>query len=302
MVSIQVAGEALVDIVNSVAHPGGSPLNVAVGLGRLGHEVTLTTDLGTDEHGELIAEHLRSSGVQLADGSRSAVPTSTATVVLDSSSNASYEFELNCTLAQLQASGAQLLHTGSIAAFRSPSAQRMIEIFSAAPPSQLRSYDPNLRPVLVEDRAESIRNIQTLCSLSHVVKLSDEDAMWLYPGWDTDRVLEHLLQLGASLAVMTFGARGAEARTRTCEVMVPSLSVATVDTVGAGDAFMAGLLHALMTSRLAQQLIAGQELDRAELEAALQVAAACAGMTVARTGANPPTLSELNEFMAVAGG
>ena len=102
MVSIQVAGEALVDIVNSVAHPGGSPLNVAVGLGRLGHEVTLVTDLGTDEHGEQIAEHLRGSKVQLAEGSQADAPTSTATVVLDSSSNAKYEFDLNCALQHLR--------------------------------------------------------------------------------------------------------------------------------------------------------------------------------------------------------
>ena len=301
MVSIQVAGEALVDIVNSVAHPGGSPLNVAVGLGRLGHEVTLATDLGTDEHGELIAEHLRGSKVQLAEGSQSDAPTSTATVVLDSSSNAKYEFDLNCALQHLRASDAKLLHTGSIAAFRSPSAEKILEVFAASPQGQLRSYDPNLRPALVEDRAQALGTIEKLCSLSHVVKLSDEDAMWLYPGWDTDRVLEHILGLGASLAVMTFGPRGAEAHTRGCEVAVPSLSVATVDTVGAGDAFMAGLLHAIFASDLAQSLINGSKIDRAELEAALQIAAACAGMTVARTGANPPSLSELDEFMAAAG-
>jgi len=301
MVSIQVAGEALVDIVNSVAHPGGSPLNVAVGLGRLGHEVTLTTDLGTDEHGQLIADHLQGSGVELAEGSQSEAPTSTATVVLDESANASYEFELNCSLGKLAASEASLLHTGSIAAFRSPSAQKLIDLFLAAPPHQLRSYDPNLRPALVGDRAKAVSHIEKLSSLSHVVKLSDEDSMWLYPGWDTDRVLEHLLDLGASLAVMTFGARGAEARTRNCEVVVPSLSVATADTVGAGDAFMAGLLHGIVDGPLAQNLRDGSTLDRAELETALQIAAACAGMTVARTGANPPTLSELNEFMAGAG-
>ncbi|KSU65239.1 hypothetical protein AS038_12960 [Arthrobacter sp. NIO-1057] len=298
MVSIQVAGEALVDIYNSQAHPGGSPLNVAVGLGRLGHEVELSTEVGSDEHGQLIVEHLKASGVKLSEGSVSQSPTSTATVVLDGCANASYEFELNCTMGQLALSDAQLLHTGSIAAFRSPSAAQIIELFAASPADQLRSYDPNLRPALVENRAQSIDNIEKLCSLAHVVKLSDEDAMWLYPGWDTDRVLEHLLNLGASLAVMTFGARGCEARTRHCEVAVASRSVRTVDTIGAGDAFMAGLLHAIATGDLAQNLLAGDRLDRVQLEQALELATACAGMTVARAGANPPTLEELQSFMA----
>lgn len=301
MVSFHVAGEALVDIVDSVAHPGGSPLNVAVGLGRLGRDVTLSTDIGADKYGELIEDHLRDSGVQLAAAASVAEPTSTATVTLDAASNASYEFELHCALEQLEPSDAELLHTGSIAAFRSPSAQKLIEVFSTAAQDQLKSYDPNLRPALVDDRNAAISHIEKLCSLAHVVKLSDEDALWLYPGWDTDRVLERILDLGASLAVMTFGAHGAQAMTREHEIVVPAFSVTTVDTVGAGDAFMAGLLHALFEGSLAQDLLDGKTLDRTELERALEIAAACAGMTVARTGANPPTLSELNEFLLSVG-
>ncbi|MGH3653523.1 carbohydrate kinase family protein [Glutamicibacter sp.] len=298
MVTIQVAGEALVDIVDGVAHPGGSPMNVAVGLGRLGHEVLLQTDIGDDEHGRLIAEHVAASGVQLAAGSHTDAQTSSATVVLDESGDANYEFQLNCKLQSMASTQATLFHSGSVAAFQGPSAARIHEAFEASPPGQILSFDPNLRPELVADRAESVKQIEKLAGLADVVKLSDEDALWLYPGWDTNRILEHFLDRGASLAIITFGARGAEARTRQSEVMVPSISVRTVDTVGAGDAFMAGLLHAILDSSLAKSLRDGTELDSVELEKVMQIASVCAGITVSRAGANPPTLDELNHFLS----
>lgn len=298
MVTIQVAGEALVDIVDGVAHPGGSPMNVAVGLGRLGHDVLLQTDIGDDEHGRLIAEHVAASGVQLAAGSHTDAQTSSATVVLDESGDANYEFQLNCTLQSMASTQAALFHSGSVAAFQGPSAARIHEAFEASPAGQILSFDPNLRPELVEDRAESVKQIEKLAGLADIVKLSDEDALWLYPGWDADRILAHFLDRGASLAVITFGARGAEARTKHTEVMVPSISVRTEDTVGAGDAFMAGLLHAILDSSLAQSLRDGTELDSAELEKVMQIASVCAGITVSRAGANPPTLDELNQFLS----
>ncbi|MGZ2223610.1 carbohydrate kinase family protein [Glutamicibacter nicotianae] len=300
MVTIQVAGEALVDIVDGVAHPGGSPMNVAVGLGRLGHNVLLQTDIGEDEHGRLITEHVAASGVQLAAGSHTDARTSSATVVLDESGDANYEFQLNCELQNMASTEAELFHSGSIAAFQGPSAARIHEAFQSSPAGQILSFDPNLRPALVENRADAVKQIEKLAGLADIVKLSDEDALWLYPGWDTDRILEHFLARGASLAVITFGARGAEARTAHSEVMVPSVSVRTVDTVGAGDAFMSGLLHSILESSLAQSLRDGTELDSLELEKVMKIAAACAGITVSRAGANPPTLEELNQFLAAA--
>lgn len=301
MVTIQVAGEALVDIVQGVAHPGGSPMNVAVGLGRLGHDVLLQTDIGDDEHGRLIAEHVRASGVRLAAGSSTAAPTSSATVVLNETGDANYDFKLNCELQDMESTEAALFHSGSIAAFEGPSAERIREAFENSPEGQLLSFDPNLRPALVQDRAAATKRIEKMCGLADIVKLSDEDALWLYPGWDTARILEHILDRGASLAVITFGARGAEARTAHSQVTAPSVSVRTVDTVGAGDAFMSGLLHAILDSSLAQSLRDGSALDRADLAKVMQIAAACAGITVSRAGANPPTLDDLDSFLAAAG-
>ncbi len=298
MVSIQVAGEALVDIVNGLAYPGGSPLNVAVGLGRLGHEVTLQTGIGGDEHGRAIIEHLKASDVLLGPDSVTESATSTATVSLDSTGQATYDFQLDWNLESVVPTDAQILHIGSIAAFAEPGCSRIHEVFAASPAHQLRSYDPNLRPALVDKRRAVIFRIEKLCALSHVVKLSDEDALWLYPGWDTARVLGHLLARGAKLAVMTFGVRGCEARTDQLEVSMPSLQVSVADTVGAGDAFMSGLLHAIGNGPLLQALVSNENLDEAALESALRTASLSAALTVQKIGANPPTLVELESCLS----
>ncbi|QRQ78007.1 carbohydrate kinase family protein [Glutamicibacter protophormiae] len=298
MASIQVAGEALVDIVNGLAYPGGSPLNVAVGLGRLGHEVTLQTGIGGDEHGRAIIEHLHASDVRLAADSVTEAATSTATVTLDPSGQAAYDFKLDWKLESVVPTDAQVLHTGSIAAFTEPGFSQIHEVFANSPAHQLRSYDPNLRPALVDKRRAALTRIETLCALSHVVKLSDEDALWLYPGWDTARVLEHILARGAKLAVMTFGVRGCEARTDQLEVSVPSLQVSVADTVGAGDAFMSGLLHAISNGPLLQALVSNEKLDEDDVESALRTASLSAALTVQKIGANPPTLLELESCLS----
>ncbi len=298
MATFQVVGEALVDIVNSVAHPGGSPLNVAVGLGRLGHEVTLQTGIGDDENGRKIIEHLTESHVSLAQRCVSEEATGSATVNLGDYGDATYEFDLNWSLDSLETTDAQFLHTGSIAAFSKQSASRIQELFTASPAHQLRSFDPNLRPALAEKRRIVISRLEKFYALSHVVKLSHEDALWLYPGWDTARVLGHILDFGAKIAVMTFGVQGAELRTDRHEVALPSLAVHVADTVGAGDAFMSGLLHAIASGPLHSALLDDAPMHEADLETAVQIATASAALTVQRTGANPPSLEELTGLMA----
>ena len=297
MASIQVAGEALIDLVNSSAHPGGSPMNVAVGLGRLGHEVSLQTGIGDDAYGRLITDHVAESNVVLADGSITSQPTGTAQVQLDSTGAASYEFALNTDMTAVRPTQAEILHTGSIAAFTEPGATVIGNVFASATGEQLKSFDPNLRPALADSRRKVLTRVEKFFALSHVVKLSDEDALWLYPGWDTARILDHILSFGAQLAVMTFGAQGAEARTEHHEITVASHAVTVADTVGAGDSFMSGLLHAIATCSLRTQLTVGVELDKEQLQYALDVARSCAALTVQQVGANPPRLETLEEFM-----
>ncbi|WP_418908137.1 carbohydrate kinase family protein [Glutamicibacter endophyticus] len=289
MTKIVVLGESLVDVVDSIAHPGGSPLNVAVGLSRLGQQVRFYTEFGRDDYGRAIAEHLAESGVELADGSVSDRSTSVALVKMDEHSNAHYTFDIHQQLPPVrEAEAPELMHTGSIAVWVEPSGHSIVEAFGAAQPSTLRSYDPNLRPDLVTDRAATVRRIEVLVALSHVVKLSDVDAQWLYPELDQWQVLEHLAELGAKLCVMTRGADGCRALADGQRYEATALPTTLQDTIGAGDAFMSGLLHGVLSGELAQALRAGSSPTAPEVRRALHHALASAALTVAQRGANPP--------------
>ena len=157
MDDVLVVGEALVDIVQrggvtAGEHPGGSPANVALGLGRLGRQVSLLSRLGDDERGERVRTHLGASGVKLASGTLAACPTSTATARLDERGVASYEFELDWQLPDaVELPPARALHTGSIAAFLAPGGEAVLELVHRARGSLTVSYDPNARPVLMGD-------------------------------------------------------------------------------------------------------------------------------------------------------
>ncbi|GAA1404249.1 ribokinase [Glutamicibacter uratoxydans] len=290
MNNVTIMGEALVDVVGTVAHPGGSPLNVAVGLSRLGHMVTFSTELGGDDYGQLIGRYLEESGVQLAAGSITGRPTSTAVVTFDEEANAEYCFDIHQDLPAVDADGSvALLHSGSIASWISPSQHRILEAFRAADATTLRSYDPNLRPALVEDRDAAVAQIEALCAQSHIVKLSDVDAQWIYPELSFEEVLADLASLGPALVVITKGSEGCLARYGQQIVAVKALPTTVHDTIGAGDAFMSGLLHGvLLSAELSSALLAREELEQKSVSNALHYALASAAHTVAQAGANPP--------------
>lgn len=291
-----VIGEALVDVIDGRAFPGGSPLNVAVGLSRLGVPTTLAARLGDDEHGRLIADHLRASQVDFSSPEPGAV-TSSAEVRLDDAGHASYDFRLDSTLPEATLTDISLVHTGSLGAVLAPGAAEVARAF-ADPGIRLRSYDPNIRPQLMQDHAATLLAVELLAGRSHIVKLSDEDAAWLYPGSSADWVLAHLLELGAALTVLTRGENGSLARAGEHSIVVPANRVAVVDTVGAGDSFMSGLLAATLTSPLAATLLAGETPSAQQIGSALEFATHAAGITASRAGANPPWTSELADTLS----
>lgn len=286
-----VFGEALVDVIDGAAFPGGSPLNVAVGLSRLGVDTTLAARFGDDAHGGRIADHLRESSVSFAEPVAGA-ETSRAEVTLDASGQAQYRFVLDSELPSVPLEGIDLVHAGSLGAVLAPGATTVAEAFDA-PGARLCSYDPNIRPDLMQDHDATLDRVERLVARSHIVKLSDEDAAWLYPGLELDDVLARLLTLGASLAVVTRGAEGCIARFADARVEVPADRVVVVDTVGAGDSFMAALLAAVLDGPLAAALLDGRPLIRPDVEHALRFAARAAAVTASRAGANPPWTREL---------
>ncbi|GAA1188820.1 fructokinase [Kitasatospora gansuensis] len=299
--SFLVVGESVADIVRTpgqpdVPHPGGSPANVAYGLARLGRRVALLTQLGADEVGGLITAHLRSAGVELLTDGQTGVRTPTAIVTLDPDGKAGYAFDIHWSLRPVEPPvPADHVHLGSIAAVLPPGAEAALGLVQRLRPGASVSYDPNVRPALFGAPDGAPARVERCVALSDLVKASDEDVAWLYPGWSEQRVAEHWLGLGPGLVLITRGGAGAAAFTRYGTAQEPAVPAAVVDTVGAGDSFMAAVLDALATCGLlgagARPALAALAPDvLAEL---LRHAGRAAAITVSRAGANPPTGAEL---------
>jgi len=296
-VSAFVVGEALIDIVvdgaTTLEHPGGSPMNVAYGLSRLGIATTLRTRIGQDARGHALEEHLATAGVTLDPASRTASATSTAIATIQPDRHAEYEFDIDWAPGELRLpEGTDLAHTGSIASALLPGSDDVARLFESARDTALLSFDPNVRPGVTPDRAAVLATVDALAGVVHIVKMSDEDAAWLHPGLALDAVVDRYLARGAALVAITRGADGALVATADDRLSLPSVPVEVVDTIGAGDAFMSGLLYAVLSRGLAQAVRSG-EVPRSDLEAIAATALASARVTVSRAGANPPTITEL---------
>ncbi|MFL0455737.1 carbohydrate kinase [Brachybacterium paraconglomeratum] len=298
---ILIAGEALTDIVVDAdggrrEHPGGSPLNVAVALSRLGHDAHLLTAIGDDVRGDAIRAHLDESGVQLTPASVRPGRTSTAEAVLDARGAATYTFDLTWdpdTAGLPEAPDA--VHTSSIAAVLEPGATTLSALLRSARGSSTISYDPNARPTLMGAPEDVRARIEENIALSDVVKASDEDVAWLYGTEDVEDVAAAWRDLGPSLTVLTRGGDGAVAFSASGRVQVAPVQVEVVDTVGAGDTFSAGILDALAAKGLLgadrREMLAAIPSD--DLATVLRRAAALSAITVSRAGANPPWSHEL---------
>ncbi len=306
---LTVIGEGLVDVVQRAsgieAHVGGSPLNVAVGLARLDHPVQFIGRYGRDAYGDSVAAHLRASSVMLPLPPDELL-TSVATALIDDDGAATYTFDLAWELPGLAGrlgfmlQGTTLLHTGSIATMLAPGAAEVLAAVEHAHPSATISFDPNCRPSIIADVDYARRQAEKFVALSDVVKASDEDLAWLYPGQDVLDSARKWLALGGeegpALVVVTRGADGPWGVCRAGEASIPAPKVQVADTVGAGDSFMAALLSGLVDRELdgAQNREDLRNLPAEGLAELLAHAARAAAVTVSRPGANPPTRAELN--------
>jgi fructokinase len=304
-----VVGEALVDLVGQrggrtlAAHPGGSPANVALGLGRLGVTVTLKTRLGRDSLGEMIRGHLEASGVRVDGGLDEGVSTSLAIATL-AAGIASYDFRIEWDVGDLSPLPVETrcLHTGSLATALAPGKDSVVDLIQREHERGrvTISYDPNVRPALLGEPARARPDIERLVTLSDVVKVSDEDLRWLYPDRSDEEVAQDWLALGPALVVVTRGGAGVYAVAADVELRRDAVPIDLVDTVGAGDSFTSGLLDGLHRADLVgaarRDALAG--IDRATLESVVEEAALIAAITCSRPGADPPTRAELDAALA----
>jgi fructokinase len=302
---LTVIGEALVDVLSGgisapQSYVGGSPMNVAVGLARLGHPVTFVGRYGDDPYGRMIHAHLKENSVREVlspDGH----PTSTARGLLDPVGAATYEFDVVWDLSAFAPvegaalDDAQLVHTGSIATILEPGACTVLDSIRRARPHATISYDPNVRPSFMSDHDEAVAQVERFVELSDVVRASDSDLEWLYPGRNVEETAQAWLELGPAMVVATYGSRGPWGLVAGGPARAAAPLVDVADTVGAGDSFMAALLSALVDRDLvgSGKREALHALTPGQLAEILDYAARAAAVTVSRPGADPPTRAEI---------
>ncbi|MFI9593809.1 carbohydrate kinase [Nonomuraea sp. NPDC052265] len=305
--AVVVIGESVMDVIAGPAGkgsvtPGGSALNVAVALGRLEVPVQFVTALGADGYGDQILAHLRTAVVEVVSAGQAGAGTSVATARPAADGSATYDLDVTWNLhTDVSVAEAGLLHAGSLALFLEPGASRVREILETARQrGAVVSLDPNIRPSLLPPRQEVRRQFENLCAHADIVKLSDEDASWLYPGLTPGEVVGTLLRLGVSLVGLTAGADGSLLASGAHLVRVPPVPARVVDTIGAGDAYMSGLLYKVLELDLADVSRGPGSFPEDTLRAVGAFAALAAAITVTRRGADPPYLSQLRSSLPVA--
>jgi len=304
-----VCGEALMDVFATADTPtgmlldgriGGSPLNVASGLARMGQPVAFFGALSTGFLGDRLARALAEEGVSLACAPRIDAPTTLSLVGLDALGVPSYAFYgQGCAdrLMPMSSLGAvpddvQAVQFGSYAMVVEPVASTQRALVEQVQGRALVAYDPNIRLNVEPDVARWRDTLDWMLPRTQLLKISDEDLARLLPGADEDGLAQQWLAAGVEAVVLTRGAEGASGWTSGGRVDVPGRRVAVVDTVGAGDTFQAALLAGLAeTDRLRPGALKG--LPASALAAWLDFAAAAAAITCSRRGADLPRRAEL---------
>lgn len=300
-----VLGEALIDLIQAgegtasespwTARSGGGPMNTAAGLGRQGADVAFLGRLSDDAFGRQLAAHLEAHDVSLDLAIRTSDPTTLAVVSLDDDGKASYAFHTRGTSAGNwpaeefpEVPKDRWLHFGSIGVMFDDTFPSVHAFLSRL--ENPMSFDLNVRPSVIPDRGGYRSKIDALLAVvggrRGIGKASDEDIAWLTnDGHDpVETAREWAARYGLGLFVVTLGTEGAVAVDADGVVArVPAHRVDVVDTVGAGDTFMAGFLS---------------RFDGDNVEESLARGAAASALVCTKPGAQPPTADEVDEFLA----
>jgi fructokinase len=298
--TIWVCGEVLIDLIPGadgvrVGHVGGGPANTAKALARMGHDVQFIDGLSTDEDGQAARKNLLDDEVKLDLALTSDKPTCLAIVSLDAKGGASYEFKIAGTatfdfsldwLPDPSRYKPNVLHIGTLVTAIQPCADVLydwaLQVAEFAP----IIFDPNIRPAVLSDRDAYVALVEKWVAISSVIKVSDDDLVWLYPGQELADIASRWVREGVALVVVTHGAQGLVGYTAEGATKVDGVKIDVADTVGAGDTVGAIIVEAMVEKGI-------MTLIGEELEATLRRAAIAAGITCSRKGAQPPYKHEL---------
>lgn len=308
-------GEALIDFIPTLDGkayrpcPGGSILNIAVGLGRLQVPVGFLSRLSNDLFGDLLSNHLTHDQVNLQYCPRNDGQTTLAFVSLNEESGIEPQYAFYSTgavdrdmsvedLPESFQDDVLALHFGSISLVLEPGATAFETLMQRESRKRILSLDPNVRPALIKEPETYRQRFSGWLTLVDILRLSQVDFAYLYPGMNIVDLLPKWFSAGLSLVILTQGEDGSSAYLPDGrQVFVPASKVKIKDTVGAGDAyFSAALAYLYDQGKLSDcSMIAG--MNEEELKACLNYASKAAAINCTYEGANPPYKHEMNEFI-----
>jgi fructokinase len=281
--------------------PGGGPANTAVALGRLGVPTSFAGRISTGVLGELFVRRLTDSGVDISRSPRAREPATMAIASLNSLGEAEYDFYATRTadwqwrpaeVSMLKINDHGCVHTGSLALAIQPGADLIDEFLVQRRGSATISIDPNVRTAIVPSERYRER-LSKWCSVADIIRLSDVDLEAILPGERPEDIFDDWHSRGVSLVIVTRGPASTLASYRGSRLEVTTAPVESPDTIGAGDAFTAGLLHWLYVSgNLGGRL---EISDAADVGRALSYATHIAALTCSVPGANPPWAGEISK-------
>ncbi|NJO17657.1 MAG: carbohydrate kinase [Thioploca sp.] len=301
-------GEALIDLVplgeGYRPYPGGSPYNIAIALGRLETPVGFLGKISTDFFGEMLINNLIHNQVDTRYIIRADGLTTLGIVSLPSqhqepqfSFYANDSVDRNLTIAELPTqfpSEVKVLHFGSISLVLEPGATALEQLMQRESKHRFISLDPNIRPHIITDKVAYSQRLENWLKSVDIIRVSVADLNWLYPKADPETIIKQWLNLGPILGILTLGAQGAKAYTRASVAVLASVpAIQVVDTVGAGDSFLAAVLAYLNEQNLLTTRTQLMNISVDQLTACLNYASRAAAINCSRAGANPARKSEL---------
>ena len=305
-------GEILIDFTPSgvndqgialfAQNPGGAPANVLAMNSKMGGSSAFLGKVGADRFGAYLEQTLKHCGIDTSGlVLDEEIPTTLAFVHLDAAGDRSFTFyrnpgaDLRLSWTEVKKElidGCKIFHFGSVSLTDDPCRTAALEAASYAKAHRkLVSFDPNYRPVLWKDSSTACQWIARGIALADILKVSEEEMLLMTHQSDPALGAQMLLDLGPKVVLVTMGEKGSYYRSRSCHGLCPAARVNTMDTTGAGDAFMGAVLWQMRNLTL-------EEISTMDLQKIVSFANAAGTLTTTRSGAIPalPTLEEIQHL------